>query len=193
MFTFAHSEQTYGPIQQGRGSALAGKRIARTVCFWFCAVAAAGSVWGQGADLADPSELVGRPFTADLADRLPQGDLTTPEAAYLGHLRAELAGTLRDVLFYETGEARAQTLDGRDEASISDAENESAAETPQQVGFSSVVITNLTEQPANSPTQFIAHVQSMRGASSIAERWTVGLVSSNGLWRIDRDEIEAEE
>lgn len=150
-------------------------------CF-LAGIAAAGD------ETTSPADLVGAGLTAALAATLPQGDCSAPESTYLGYLRSKINGTLFDTLSYETGQARAETLDGRTEADITAAESSRVAKTPEEMGFASVTVQSLTWTPVVTPTQFIAIIRTSWDGWSGEEQWTVGLVQTNGAWKVDRDE-----
>lgn len=156
-------------------------------CEVFLACFLAG-IAAAGDEISSPADLVGAGLTAALAEALPQGDCSTPESTWLGYLRSKINGTLFDALSYETGQAREETLDGRTEADITAAESSRVAKTPEEMGFASVSVQSLSWTPAVAPTQFIAVIRTSWDGWSGAEQWTVGLVQTNGVWKVDRDE-----
>lgn len=155
-----------------------------------CAVYLIHGASAQTNLITHPSDLVGVDFSGGLAARLPYMDCTTPENAFLGYFRAGINGSMRDHLFYMTNDLKESLLEGRMEEDISDDENLVMTTMLQESEYVRVYVASLDCQPDVAPTQFLASVCSVFEGTRIVESWTVGLIYTNGVWKVNRDETE---
>lgn len=138
-------------------------------------------------------ELVGMDLcdTARVARRLPEGDRSTPEAAMMGRLRAMVAGTFREQLTYETGEAREETLHGGDANDLGElaAEDLDKRVSLQELGFVQVSVTRVERHDEGENAEFTLHARSVTREGRVCNEWSkTTLVPINGEWKVARDE-----
>ena len=137
-------------------------------------------------------DLVGESLDSGLAARLPVGDCSTREGAVLGHLRGWLDGSMREALFYETGALRTDTLAECEQEEIPEGELDAWEEwSLEDIGIRSAYVTRVECMPSVAPTQFVIEVRFVEEDGNVQmERWTSGLVWTNGEWKVDRVEDE---
>ncbi|NLL82773.1 MAG: hypothetical protein GX230_00855 [Lentisphaerae bacterium] len=137
----------------------------------------------------------GEPVTADsikgkdimpkLSMTLPYRDCSTPEKAFLGFLRSNAQGNLKDYLFYHTPQAKKAIAGVEDENEISDEKTRDCEEAFKKAEFGKFRLESFQTVPYTSPTQIVAVVTSSRGKLEMRDRFDIAIVQTNGLWKFE--------
>lgn len=122
-------------------------------------------------------------ITPELMMTLPYRNCSTPQNAFLGFLRSNAEGNLRDYLFYLTPQARKAIAGVEDENAISDDRARGFEEAFKKAGFRNFKLESFHIFPDTSPTQIVAVISSSRGRIAGKEQYDIGVVQTNGLWK----------
>lgn len=125
----------------------------------------------------------GKDITSEVTKTLPHRDCSTLQKAFLGFLRSNAEGNLRDYLFYLTPQARKAIAGVEDENAISDDKARDFEEAFKKAGFRKFRLESFQVFPDTSPTQIVAVVTSSRGKMEMWDKYDIGVVQTNGLWR----------
>lgn len=130
-----------------------------------------------------PDSVKGKDITPELTKTLPHRDCSTPQKAFLGFLRSNAQGNLKDYLFYLTPQAKKSIAGVEDETAISDDKARAFEEAFKKAGFRKFRLESFQTIPDASPTQIVAVVTSSRGKMEMRDRYDIGVVQTNGLWK----------
>lgn len=125
----------------------------------------------------------GKDLTTEVAKTLPHRDCSTLQKAFLGFLRSNAEGNLRDYLFYLTPQARKAVAGVDDESAISDDKARAFETAFKGAGFRKFILESFQAFPDASPTQIVAVVSSSRGKMVGREKYDIGVIQTNGLWK----------
>jgi hypothetical protein len=130
-----------------------------------------------------PASLKGKEITPEVIRTLPRRDCSTPQKAFLGLLRSDLEGNIRDHLFYLTPDAKKATAGVTDESEVPEEKARAIAEALKKDDFQGVRLESYQASPDVYPTQIVAVVASSRGKTDMREKYNIRVVQTNGLWK----------
>lgn len=125
----------------------------------------------------------GKEITPELTETLPNRDCSTPQKAFLGFLRSNAQGNLKDYLFYLTPRAKKDIAGVEDEDTISDDKARDFEKAFKKAGFRKFRLESFQAIPDISPTQIVAVVTSLRGKMEMRDRYEIAVIQTNGLWK----------
>ena len=138
---------------------------------------------GSAGESPTSDSIVGKNIMSELAQILPHRDCSTPENAFLGFLRSMAEFNIRDYLFYLTPQAKKSIAGVEHEKTISDDKARDFEVAIKKAGFREFILESFQTIPDMSPTQIVAVVTSSRGGMIGSEKYCIGLVHTNGLWK----------
>lgn len=135
--------------------------------------------------------IIGKNLISDVVKTLPHRDCSTPQNAFLGFLRSNAEGNLRDYLFYLTPQTRKEIAGVEDENAISDEKARDFEKAFKHAGFREFRLESfqVLSDLSSSPTQIVAVVSSSRGKMTGKEQYSISLVKTNGLWKFTTVDI----
>lgn len=125
----------------------------------------------------------GKDLTTEVAKTLPHRDCSTLQRAFLGFLRSNAEGNLRDYLFYLTPPARKAVAGVEDESAISDDKARDFETAFKGAGFRKFKLESFQAFPDAPPTQIVAVVTSSRGKMEMRDKYDIGVIKTNGMWK----------
>jgi hypothetical protein len=139
--------------------------------------------WVSAGEPATADSIIDKDITPELTKTLPHRDCSTPQKAFLGFLRSNAQGNLKDYLFYLTPQAKKAIAEVEDETEISDEKSRDFEEAFRKAGFGKFKLESFQAIPETSPTQIVAVVSSSRGKMTRNEKYDITVVQTNGLWK----------